>query len=94
VTKEEYEKVFQHINDLAQKNALGKIPHQTMYDGLKKLLEELIATATAHSVKIDRRRAFWRGFFTSAGFFTALAYVAFVLWQKGWLREWMKGMRF
>ncbi len=92
MTKDEYEKVFQHINDLAQKNALGKISHQTMYEGLKKLLEELIAAATAHSAKFERRRAFWRGCFIGAGFLAVLAYAAFVLWQKGWLRGWMKGI--
>jgi len=93
MTKDEYEKVFRHINDLAQKNALGKIPPQAMYDGMKKLLEELIDTATAHSAKTGRRGAFWRGCFLGAGFFAALAYALFVLWQKGWLVEWLKEIK-
>jgi len=94
MNKDEYEKVFQHINDLAQKNALGKISHETMYDGLKKLLEEVIAAGAAHFVKAERRKAFWRGGLTASAILGALAYLGFILWQKGLLSAWTKGMKF
>ncbi len=94
MTKEEYEKVFQHINGLSQKHAMGKIDDKTMYHGLKKLLEELIHEATSHSAKDVRRRAFRRGCFVGAGFLVVLACAGFYLWQIDSVRECMKGIGF
>lgn len=94
MNKNEYEKVFQHITDLAQKNALGKISHEAMHEGLKKLLTEFIDQTGAHAVKTEKRKAFWGGWLTGAGLMAALACLAFILWRKGILAAWMKAHGF
>jgi hypothetical protein len=94
MTKEEYEQVFQHINGLSQKHAMGKIDDKTMYVGLKKLLEELIAEVSGHSAKAAKRKALVSGFFIGVAFIVAFTYAGFKLWQIDAVREWVKGMGF
>ena len=94
MTKEEYERVFQHINGLSQKHAMGKIDDKTMYVGLKKLLEELIAEVSGHAVKDAKRKAFASGVFIGGAFVMAFTYAGFRLWQIDAVREWVKGLGF
>jgi hypothetical protein len=88
--KDEYEKVFHHITELSQKHALGKIPHQTMYDGLKKLLEEVIEASSEQSIKAQKRAAFGQGFAAGIVLLGAVALLVYVLWEKGLFQGWIK----
>jgi len=92
MTDEEYEKFFHHINDLFERYAMGKIPHQTMYDGFRKLLEEVTGSAPVQPVMTVKRPAFWRGFVLGVVFLSALLVPAYTLWQKGLLSAWIRDL--
>ena len=70
MTDEEYKNVLDHFVGLSQKYALGKIQHETLETGLKKLLGELIAervTETARAPSSLRQRLALTGGLIAAG---------------------------
>lgn len=84
--KNNYDKLFEHITELAVKYSMGNIPHQTMHEGLKKLLGEYVE----HKVEGQKRAAFWRGILVCAGFFVLLMGLAYAAWRQGWLSSCLK----
>lgn len=80
----DYKKVFDHFTDLSQRYALGKIQHDALQEGLKKLIMEIVAAESEQR----RKAAFWGG--CAAGFvlMAASAAAIFLLWRHGLLPHW------
>lgn len=88
--EKDYLKVFEHFTDLSQRYAMGKIQHDTLHEGLKKLIGEFVAAET----KKKKRSAFWRGFALCIAILAALGALVYYLWRQGLIQVWMKDLKF
>lgn len=79
----DYQKVLDHFVDLSQRYALGKIQHDTLNEGLKKRLSEIIAI----EVRKQKRLAFRRTCAAALLLLALLGASAFYLWRTGWVKE-------
>lgn len=84
----EYQKLFDHFTDLSQRYALGKIQHDALRDGLKKLLAEII------DVEVGKRKraAFRLGWAVCLVFVLALGGSVFFAWRSGWVLKGIKAV--
>jgi hypothetical protein len=84
MNEQDYQKVFDHFIELSQRYALGKVQHDELYEGLKKLMGEVIEV----EVQVSRRRqraAFLR--FLLVLFILIGAGSAFFLWRHGFFHS-------
>lgn len=80
MNEQDYQKVFDHFTDLSQRYALGKIQHDELYEGLKKLLGEVIEVEVQASRR-KQRAAFLR--FLLILFLLLGGGAGFYLWRHG-----------
>lgn len=82
----ENQRIVDHFTDLSQRYALGKIQHDALRDGLKRLLAEIVDVET-HKRK---RAAFWLGWVVCLVFVLGLGGGVFFAWRSGWVLQDMK----
>ncbi|HJT24735.1 MAG TPA: hypothetical protein VJ873_09175 [bacterium] len=88
MNEQDYQKIFEHFTDLSQRYAMGKIQHDTLHEGLKKLLGEVVQ-AEIKAERRRRRRAFWMTLLLGL-LVGGLAGVGYYLWQKGLIQPYLK----
>jgi len=86
MNNQEYQKVFDHFTDLSQRYAMGKIQHDALREGLKKLITEYV---TSESQKL-KGSAFGQGLVIGVLLTALLGAAAFFLWSHGFLSHWIK----
>jgi hypothetical protein len=88
--EKDYLKIFEHFTDLSQRYAMGKIQHDALREGLKKLITEVV---TAEAEK-KRRSAFWLGFALCAVIIALVGVLGCFLWKYGLIQAWIKNSGF
>lgn len=84
MNEQDYQKVFDHFTELSKNYGLGKIQHDELYQGLKKLLGEVIEV----EVQASRRRqraAFLK--FLLVLFLLLGGGTTFYLWRHGFFHS-------